>query len=319
MPTYKNQYKYDKAVQEYQNDQYVTLKELAKKYDFDHISFSKYLKTIGISVRPVGRTRENSDRYEESKKLYEQGYSINEIYKTTKVNKKNFSKFLKDQGIDIRNGFTKQESFVDENYFESIDTAEQAYWLGFIAADGIVTIRDNTYRVTIELNSIDKIQLLKFKNAIMSNAEIKTRKNRPISSITIDRKKMAEDLSKLGCVLNKTVYGFIHREAISGFERDYLRGYLDGDGFIEKNYKKYRVVFTVKSEAITNELCDMMKYFNPRKENCKTFFRIHIEQKKSFFELLDYLYQDAEQYLERKYYTYLERRHVHLSQTLQEA
>lgn len=49
-------------------------------------------------------------------------------------------------------------------FFKEIDTEEKAYWLGFIAADGFITTRDNTVGIT--LGRKDKNHLFKFTKSI---------------------------------------------------------------------------------------------------------------------------------------------------------
>lgn len=50
---------------------------------------------------------------------------------------------MRELGIEIR----KRKYILNENYFESITTPEQAYWLGFLSADGYV----NTAQGELEL------------------------------------------------------------------------------------------------------------------------------------------------------------------------
>lgn len=317
MAVYKNEEKYKLAINEYLSDPNMTLTLISQKHSVDRGCFGRYLKSHGVEIRKTNKSKENADRYDEAIKLYEQGYSINQIYEMLGVNKKNFSMFLKKQNIAIRGGFKKQGYTADVTFFKSIDSANKAYWLGFIYADGSIVSRGNTYRLTIELNNIDRLHLEKFRQAIKSDAEIKDRPNRPISSITINRKEIADDLISIGCVPNKTNLGWLDVNTIKGYEKDFLRGYLDGDGFIEKNYKKYRIVYTVKSDNLTSMLAKLLSDYGPRVEDCKTFNRIHIETKEAFFRLLSDLYLEANIYLTRKYYTCIDRIHAVQSQLLQ--
>lgn len=317
MTTYKNEEKYRLALTEYQENEHATLTDLAKKYEFDRACFSRYLKQNNIPVRTSNsRNMSTAEKYDKAVGRYLEGCSINQIHEEFGISKKSFSLYLKKQNIEIRHGFTKTENDADENFFELIDTPEKAYWLGFIAADGCVVSKNNTHRLIIELNKIDALHLVKFRDALQSNIEIKKRANRPTVVLAINRLKIASDLIRHGCVQNKTVDGFVDLEAIKGFESHYIRGYFDGDGFVEKNYKRYRASFVVKSKTITDTIASMLVCFNPRVECCGAYYRIHIEKKQSFFDFLDYLYKDAKVYLDRKYYTYLERRCAHLGSTL---
>ena len=317
MATYKNEEQYELAIKEYNADPNMTLTLISNKYGIDRGCFSRYMKRHGVEVRQTNKSKTNADRYDKAMKLYEQGYTINQLHEMIGINKKNFSLFLKKQGVNIRGGFENKKYVADENYFEKIDSADKAYWLGFIYADGSVVSKGNTYRLTIELNRIDRLHLEKFLIAIKSNAEIKDRVNRPISSVTINRKKIVDDLIKIGCVPNKTEVGWLDTSVIKGFEKDFLRGYLDGDGYIEKNYKKYRVVYTVKSDNLTNTLVELLSDYGPRIDDCETFNRVIIETKDAFYCLLSDLYSNADTYLLRKYYTCMDRIHAHQSQRSQ--
>lgn len=64
-----------------------------------------------------------------------------------------------------RLGLKKSKYTYNSNYFNVIDTPEKAYWLGFIAADGCVSInsKTNSGELTIKLQISDNDHL---KNSI---------------------------------------------------------------------------------------------------------------------------------------------------------
>lgn len=308
MSRYKNEEKYTKALKDYQQDESITLTSLAEKYNFDRASFGRYLKVRDIPIRSYVRSRELIDKYDKATDLYKKGHSLYEIDDMIGLSKKSFAAHLRKSGIKIRHGFKRDGYDVNEKYFSNIDSPNKAYWLGFIFSDGCVVSEGRTYKIAIELNEIDESHLEKFKKALKTDIPIANRKDRNLSSITVCRKVMVDDLISYGCVPNKTIHGTLDLSDIEGFEKDFLRGYFDGDGYIEKDYTKYRLILTVKSEEMTNHLCELISDFNPRIQDCETYYRIHIERKENFFNLLDYLYEDAETYLNRKYYTYLDRK-----------
>ena len=68
------------------------------------------------------------------------------------------SNYFKSKGIKINpNG--KQN--INSNIFNTIDTEEKAYWLGFLYADGNV-LDNNT--ISLELSTVDKEHLIKFNS-----------------------------------------------------------------------------------------------------------------------------------------------------------
>ena len=300
----KNEDKYKKAKIEYEQS-CISMTALAKKYNFNRVSFGRYLKKQGID------TKKRADF--ETRKIYIKAKNdyINKNTETIKsicakynINTKNFSLYLKSENIEVRNGFKNKRYPKNENYFEVIDTEEKAYWLGFIYADGCVrydTI-NRSYRLTIELSYIDENHLIKFLNCIKSNAPIYRRKNRETVSITINSKKIANDLVKLGAVEDKTNKGYISDSILNlnkELQLDFLRGYLDGDGFIDKN--RARIVYTVKSKKIVNSLKEMLSEYNFKIKKDNSYYRLYIENKKNYYKFLNDIYKNANIYLDRKY------------------
>ncbi|MGL5767874.1 MAG: LAGLIDADG family homing endonuclease [Sarcina sp.] len=157
-------------------------------------------------------------------------------------------------GREVSNGRKRRNRYYcNENYFDGIDTYEQAYWLGFIMADGCIYKRKNNENcqkwLRISLAEKDTLHLEKFKKAISSNHKIGriTRKKdgRTYSSLTIVSDKMTNSLARLGCVERKT--GNIE---FPNFDRDdlnwgFIHGYIDGDGSIsiskDKNVYRYKL------------------------------------------------------------------------------
>ena len=69
---------------------------------------------------------------------------------------------------------------VNQDYFENIDNEWKAYWLGFLYADGCITIKRNSNNqnkmdYNIDLTLKDKEHIIKFLNSVQSNTIIKER------------------------------------------------------------------------------------------------------------------------------------------------
>ena len=97
------------------------------------------------------------------------------------------------------------------NYFEIIDTYEKAHWLGFLFADGWITIEHKKsgdyYRMGLQLSYNDKNVLNRFCESIGINPKyIKNRltgsdfstKLYPTTEIRWGDQKLAQDLINLG-------------------------------------------------------------------------------------------------------------------------
>jgi len=105
---------------------------------------------------------------------------------------------------------TKRQFYVNDEFFERIDTEEKAYWLGFLYADGSV----HHINLTIALQRSDEEHLKLFLKHLESENGVYQHdntyvykgetKNRYFSSISISSAKIVEDLTKLGCFPQKT-------------------------------------------------------------------------------------------------------------------
>ena len=97
------------------------------------------------------------------------------------------------------------------NYFKNIDTEEKAYWLGFIYADGCVSVSEGgNKRLKIALQKSDEGHLRKFVNSIDGNVQVKIKKamlngvDYGCCEVQISGNELCSDLINLGVVPNKT-------------------------------------------------------------------------------------------------------------------
>jgi DNA-binding transcriptional regulator WhiA len=132
-----------------------------------------------------------------------------------------------------------KKKIYNENYFESIDSEDKAYFLGLILADGSVTNNEEKYRyqLTLKLHNRDRDILENFIKCIDGEMDIWKNNKREMSEIFLSGKKLISDLEVLGVTPNKTFsvkYPIIDEK----LEKHFLRGYFDGDGCIRVNKDK---------------------------------------------------------------------------------
>lgn len=192
---------------------------------------------------------------------------------------------------------------LNEDYFQSIDSEEKAYWLGFIAADGCVYIDKNKKcrrSLNIELSIRDINLLKKFKKSLNSEHPIKINKKRNSCSLRISSKKIADDLIELGIVPRKTFvlkFPTIKKE----YDSHFIRGYFDGDGcwYIRKDGG---ITFNIATASdkfrkeIKEILCKKLNFKYTKDNNIKVVY-CGSRQSKRFY---DFIYRNASVWLERK-------------------
>lgn len=134
--------------------------------------------------------------------------------------------------------------YVNDNYFSEINTANKAYIIGLIASDGNVYKREG-HQGQLKFsfsNGESEYNLLKniltdMQATCPINKSILMHNNKEYSyiSITIVSDKIFNDLSNLGIIPQKT-WDMDIDKIISNipkqFIKDFLRGYVDGDGSI---------------------------------------------------------------------------------------
>lgn len=138
---------------------------------------------------------------------------------------------------------------VNDRFFSVIDTEAKAYWLGFLYADGYVS----RCGVGVSLSLKDRAHLERFKEAICYTGPIYERGPRSnvmkdgrtigglgSCEVRISRDQMRQDLAKNGCGPRKSLtLTFPTGEQVSpSLLPHFLRGYLDGDGWISSSRPK---------------------------------------------------------------------------------
>ena len=204
----------------------------------------------------------------------------------------------------------------NENIFNKIDSADKAYWLGFLSADGYIT-KNN--QIGLTLSEIDKEHIEKFRKFIGANYEIKTYKPSKTAwsennycRLLFTSKTMYEDLVNLGLTTNKTLD--LKRPNIDNkYVLDYIRGFIDADGsltsYLPKNKKSkaYNLKITSQEDILLFILENLnLSHLKIIKYKNKNASYISIGGNKQLDDIMDLIYKDSNYYLDRKYDKYLE-------------
>lgn len=201
-------------------------------------------------------------------KTYEEGASLASLSRKTGLSVYKIKKILQNNSISIRTRF-EQTIFtnmqrgkkINHNYFDVL-TYENAYYLGFIAADGCV--RPNRNEIKIGLSSIDKEWLKEFKMKLNSEREIEdyiTNKGFSISELKFSSLKIKIELAKYSIVPNKTYLGITMKAIPDKYKLAFIKGYFDGDGcfVFNENTKQCSLKITSCTKKILEEISDYFK------------------------------------------------------------
>lgn len=258
----------------------------------------------------IAHNKTDSKTEQEIIELYSTGMGCTTICKQFKVHFKTVLNILRRYNIPVRDARTaKQKYHYNEDFFEIIDTEEKAYWLGFILADGCISIRDG-YKKDLSMGIKDKGHLQKFLQCLNGNNKIRTYtyKNKEYEYLSIRCPKMVDDLIKLGITPRKSMTVCVP-SIPDNLYKHFWRGVIDGDGSMGNYINKHRYnqkVFALSLVGNENIICGFVNYLK------KTFeFSLNYYPTKSIFvvkttngkaaTIVNHLYKDSSIFLTRKF------------------
>lgn len=155
----------------------------------------------------------------------ETGVSLTHIYRT-----------LHKAGVVLRPGSESHRRHqMDFTFFERIDSHAKAQVLGFIAADGCISPRNNVIKVAIAHE--DHAYLEWMKGVIGYTGDVRVYPARrpneqPLSWLNLCSPKMVTDITALGCGPRKslTLDFPTSAQVPDEFLASYMLGYFEGDG-----------------------------------------------------------------------------------------
>lgn len=285
-------------------------REIADIYQIGRTTVGKIINQHGIYRRPSLDKRVDSVM-----KLYNEGKNQTEIYKELHMDRKNVRKILKDHNVDVNKNSWKPKYMIDTQYFDNIDTPNKAYILGFLYADGNLT--QHGYGIRLFLQDRDKNILEDILAELKSNYPLHfydysyKPNHRNQYGIFISNKYMFNSLLNCGLTPNKSLTLKYPTCIPDKYQKDFLRGYFDGDGTLHssKNGKNCNFISTndfciVAKDIIESHVgvnCGVYQY----DENGITSI-LQISGGKQVTKFLSWIYENSDLKLKRKYLKYRE-------------
>lgn len=254
---------------------------------------------------------------------------------------KNTGVYNKELLENIKNKIGKEtikSNLFRKDFFEVIDTEEKAYWLGFLYADGCVSVykskktgKEKAMSLSVELSNKDMEFLQKLKNQLGSEKELKERvienKGKKYFSVrlSICNTNLCRDLINKGCIPRKSlILKFPDNTQVpKHLTNHFIRGYFDGDGCVsftesKSKDKRYNIVRDTKNYVVGfvgTE--DMLKSINKQfveNANCSEItlrkkgkaYQLNFTGINNFVNIFEYLYKDANIFMDRKAIKFIE-------------
>lgn len=300
---------------------------VADEFDIARGTVANRLKKLNIKINLTGGKNETIILKENLIKLINKNLSAAQIGKLYNISARIIYRIADEYNIKIENKTKFKRIYsLNQNFFDEINE-KSMYWAGFIAADGCISKKD--YRLSIGLASKDKSHIEKFQNDIGFNGPIFDLETDPYfinarkekyyrSSISIISKNICKKLKKFNIVPRKSLIYDMPKWLIEHpLINHFIRGYIDGDGCYyirKKDNLKDQYYFSVlgtnnfikqTQNIFKNNLKNTSKNtkFNkiPYPRHNGSVFNLSFSGNKILKSIVEFLYKDAETYLDRKY------------------
>lgn len=238
--------------------------------------------------------------------------SLTKISKKFGVKRQTISKYLKMDGHEVIN--YQNRCRINQTVFDTIDTEEKAYWLGFIFADGNVS--SHGHRFEINLCDKDVLHMEKLRKFLNMETEIRFEDygTKRTCRLAVRNYNLWKQLCNKGCIPAKSL--IVKFPDVSIFKSDklildFIRGYCDGDGSLSicfKSNKAREYVDFVGTESFLKEVCKHLGVDGHiRNKSCKNWSNQAYQLSYCNWKarkVARLLYENATVYLDRKYNNY---------------
>lgn len=193
----------------------------------------------------------------------------------------------------------------------------EAYLLGFFYADGCVSkYQNNAYRcfsVVLAQKDVDFLQWIAdvINRDLGTSYTLKYVASVKAYKLSVYRKDFIQRIFTLGIINNKTYENnsYVFDNIPDNLKRHFIRGYFDGDGSISFYKPKNRCIVSIVS--LNHSLLKGIHKWIYSLFNCGSlglanrYTRLQFSGNISTKKVLDFLYSDANYFMDRKYQKYL--------------
>ena len=242
---------------------------------------------------------------------YNNGLNFFQIRKKYGIHQEYLEKTLKNISESNDENYKKRyKRHWNRNAFSEIKNTKDAYFLGFLLADGCVT--DNN-SLCLKVHERDRDIIEKFSNYMGLSLnhireEIHTITHNKICKVSFSGKQLSENLKQYHIVPRKSRKELPYLELPHHLIKHYIRGIIDGDGFISK--RELPKIGLCGSKEVLNFVLDFLtKELDLTFQ--KTFIGVRYDPLYDLHRLefcgnnakkvMTYLYKNSKIHLNRKY------------------
>ena len=299
-----------KIIDLYLNHPELSNQKIAEQFNISTATVSRIARLNNLPRRSGNSgIRLNNDQIEEIKTKYQSGIPLIILQKEYKISYDRIKNILKD--CESVTSAKRLNPGLIENYFKDIDSAEKAYWLGWIISDGSITFQPDKSKFQLELTIKQEdehiLQLLEQDLGVQNKIYDSQNKYKRFS---LGSKQLVTDLVNLGITQNKT-FNVKVPSFNAKYNAAFLRGLFDGDGgfttyhrasgqkCMELSFCGNEQIITWVQNTLFSEIPELTKNSITKENSIK---RIRWGSKKDIVLIRDYLYKNHNNhFLSRKY------------------
>jgi hypothetical protein len=282
-----------------------TYTECKKEFKICRRQWNKIAILFNLKIKlPSKWLHPTIEEEQEVVNFYLNGNSITNCRSKFHIGLKYLHKILSKYNVILKPYRTNKRLNFDTNYFESIDSEDKAYFLGLLIADGY----NSNKQIILSLQEQDKHILEIFIDKLNYTGNLKFRKKESEThqnqySLVLSSQKICSDLSKLGCIKNKTHFAYFSNISQKLYSH-FIRGVFDGDGCIcGTNFSITGNNLLIESiQQILVRECNLKNTKISAKENRpKNIVDLNYRGRYQICRIRDYIYRNATIYLNRKH------------------
>lgn len=293
-------------------DELKSSRKVAEYYGTNHKTILEYAKSIGYKTQTTKLLTLDEENKIANSYFEKTAHELAQEYHVSE------SKIEQIWGEYNLKGKTRRIFYLNENYFNVIDTPAKAYFLGWIGADGCIhhpnDNRQDIIRMSLQHGDIKILELMKrelnYKKPI---SVIETTQGKYVS-LDISSNIMSKDLNKIGFSYRKT-YSNTIADIEETFMSHFIRGYFEGDGsFIYSKpnvsisgyeYNLLKIKKYLETKNIYSTFIEDKRQYT--KTNTGRFGSLRLSNKTDVYCFLNLIYDNCgDFYLDRKYYKFKE-------------
>lgn len=248
--------------------------------------------------------------------MYLNGYSSVKIGQLYDMSHKPVLSVLDKMGVP-RNWNSLRKYNINEHYFDNIDTPNKAYILGLLYADGYNNTSINAIRLSLQED--DKQILEDISKELDYNAPLIFYEHskehegwKDVYTLAIRSAHMSKVLNNLGVCRAKSLILEFPQWLNKNLYSHFIRGYFDGDGSVYCHKKTMNWNISIVS---TKNFCNFVKNIIENELGIHVHVKldgrhnditsdIRIGGNNQVTKFLDWIYNDADLKMERKYIKY---------------